>query len=58
MQALMSGSWYGLDVEKMKGLNDIFRCRVGNYRIIFSFKNGAFDLQEVKRRNESTYKNY
>ena len=58
MELLMIGNWLGLDVEKMKGQNGIFRCRVGSFRIIFGFSNGIFELLEIKRRNETTYKNF
>lgn len=54
----MTGNWHGLDVEKMKDEKDVFRCRVGNFRIIFSFADGVFKLNEIRRRNESTYKDY
>ena len=58
MRVLMAGDWHSLDVEKIKGQDDIYRCRVGNFRIIFSFIDGIFVLKEVRRRNESTYKNF
>jgi mRNA-degrading endonuclease RelE of RelBE toxin-antitoxin system len=58
MEILKQGNWQGLNIEKLKGQNDVFRCRVGNFRIIFTFVNNSFGLLEVSIRNEATYRNF
>jgi len=48
----------GLDVKTLKGQLDMFRARVGNYRIIFSIEqNKTTRIISVGRRSEDTYKN-
>ena len=48
----------GLDIKTLKGQSDIFRARVGNYRIIFSIEqNKTTRIISVGRRSEDTYKN-
>lgn len=32
----------GEDIKKLKGHNDLFRLRVGDYRIIYTVDNGEF----------------
>lgn len=32
----------GEDIKKLKGYNDLFRLRVGDYRIIYTVDNGEF----------------
>lgn len=54
----MSGNWQGLDVIKLKGTKEVYRCRVGRIRIIFYFANNIFELHSIDNRNESTYKNF
>ncbi len=45
-----------LNRKKLKGYEDIYRVRVGNYRIIY-FDNGEkIIIKYLKRRNEITYK--
>jgi len=41
---------------KLSGKNQ-YRIRVGHYRIKYSLKNGRQIIDEVRRRNEKTYKN-
>ena len=47
----------GLDIKTLKGQSDIFRARVGNYRIIFSIEQNNTRIISVGRRSEDTYKN-
>ena len=39
---------------KLKGQN-VYRYRVGNYRILYVIHGGTNVIIEIKRRNESTY---
>lgn len=47
---------YGL--KKIKGMEDVYRIRVGNHRIIYKLydKNNLVLLLKVVRRDENTYK--
>lgn len=58
MRKLTSRDWYGLDVIRLKGQTNIFRCRIGRVRIIFSFTKNVFELISVDNRSESTYRNF
>lgn len=47
----------GLDIKSLKGQHNIFRVRIGNYRIIFKIEPGAeTEIISISRRNEKTYK--
>jgi mRNA interferase RelE/StbE len=47
----------GLDVKSLKGHKDIFRVRVGSYRIIFRYqKDKSIEIVSIAKRNEKTYK--
>lgn len=42
----------GLDVRKMEGFSDRYRCRVGKYRIIFEKKEDFGDIIEINTRGD------
>ena len=46
----------GLDIKKLKGANNFFRVRVGDWRIVFTHRSGANEILHLGRRNESTYR--
>jgi mRNA-degrading endonuclease RelE of RelBE toxin-antitoxin system len=45
------------DIKKIRGTEDVYRLRVGRYRVIFGFyeKIQIVEIQEVKKRDERTY---
>jgi mRNA-degrading endonuclease RelE of RelBE toxin-antitoxin system len=45
------------DVKKIRGSDDVYRLRVGRYRVIFGFyeRIQIVEIQEVKKRDERTY---
>ncbi|MBP6858568.1 MAG: type II toxin-antitoxin system RelE/ParE family toxin [Candidatus Pacebacteria bacterium] len=45
----------GLDVKKLKGVNEVYRVRKGDVRIIFHIENGAAYILDMGRRGENTY---
>ena len=48
----------GLDIKTLKGQSELFRARVGNFRIIFSVEqNKTTRIISIGRRKEDTYKN-
>jgi len=50
------GSSQNLDVKKLKGIDNIFRVRKGNIRIIFRKKNNSIKILTIERRGSKTYK--
>lgn len=50
------GDMRGLDVKKLRGRDDIFRVRKGNFRIIYRDKRGDILVLAVERRSERTYR--
>ncbi|HEY9584654.1 MAG TPA: hypothetical protein VJI33_03715 [Candidatus Paceibacterota bacterium] len=53
---IRSGETGSLDIKKLQGFPDLFRIRVGKYRIICRFnKEYGFVIVEVKLRNDTTY---
>jgi mRNA-degrading endonuclease RelE of RelBE toxin-antitoxin system len=56
LEVLSSESTKGLDIKKLKGRDDIYRVRKGQFRIIYrKYKNKIY-LLAIERRNERTYK--
>jgi len=41
-----------LDIKKLHGYNDIFRCRVGKFRIIFMKTKNGGDIIEINTRGD------
>lgn len=51
-----TGDTSNLDIKKLQGYPDLFRVRIGKYRIICRFhKEYGFVIVEVKLRNDTTY---
>jgi mRNA-degrading endonuclease RelE of RelBE toxin-antitoxin system len=47
----------GLDIKTLKGQSELFRARVGNFRIIFSVEqNKTTRIISIGRSKEDTYK--
>ncbi len=55
---LISGDTSSLDIKKLKGVNDVYRARTGDLRIIFEKQGKEILVLEVSRRDEGTYKNF
>ena len=51
---LIAGNIEGLDIVKLK--ENMYRARVGNYRIFFHYEKGATVVDDIRRRNEQTYR--
>ena len=47
-----------LDRLQLKGHENIFRVRVGNYRIIYHDDGEKITLKAIPRRDESTYSDF
>ncbi len=47
-----------LDRLRLKGFDNIFRIRVGNYRIIYHDDGEKITLKAIPRRDEQTYRDF
>lgn len=56
MQCLMSGAVQGMNIKRLCGSTDLFRVRVGNFRIIYYDFGENLVIVAISRRNENTYK--
>ena len=54
MRRLRTGDVVGLNVRRLR--ENYFRCRAGGYRIFFHFENGVIEIDDVKKRDEDTYR--
>ncbi len=43
------------DAKKIKGYGNLYRVRIGDYRLFYSFGQGWVKLLSVRRRDERTY---
>lgn len=54
-----AGNLEGLNIKKLKGSKDLFRTRVGDYRVILQTRPGRNPIViAVTKRDEKTYKDY
>ncbi len=58
LKLLLSGDVSSLDIKKLKGVENVYRVRTGEFRMIFRKEGTEILILEVSRRDESTYKNY
>ena len=56
LRALLSGETDSLDIKKLKGVDNVYRVRVGNLRIIFRREKRDIRVLEVSRRDDTTYR--
>lgn len=58
-EQIISGDLQNLDIKKLKGSEEIFRVRVGQYRVIFAGNREAgYIVLSIAKRNEQTYKQF
>jgi mRNA-degrading endonuclease RelE of RelBE toxin-antitoxin system len=53
---LRAGNEKGLDIKPLKGHKNVYRVRVGNYRIVYSRQNGKYNQIDIVRRDDRTYR--
>lgn len=58
IEQVMARNFSVLDRKQLKGFENIFRIRVGNYRILYHDNGTAITLKAIRRRNETTYSNF
>lgn len=52
---LVAHDFSGLDRKQLKGRENIFRVRVGNYRIIYHDDGKVITIIEIPRKSDVTY---
>ena len=55
---LLARDFATLDRLQLKGYENIFRIRVGNYRIIYHDDGEEITLKAIPRRDEHTYRDF
>lgn len=58
IERLMARDFSVLDRKQLRGHENIFRIRIGNYRIIYFDDGEKIILKAIRRRNESTYHDF
>lgn len=58
LHRLDSNELLGLDIQKLKGQQNIYRLRKGNLRVIYLQTKNSFEILAIERRSEKTYRNY
>lgn len=56
LRALLSGETGSLDIKKLKSVENVYRVRVGDLRILFRKDRGDIRVLEVSRRDDTTYR--
>ena len=56
LSKLRKGELDGLNVKKLKVIENIFRIRKGDIRIIYRMENSRIFILAIERRREDTYK--
>ena len=55
LKKIISGDFSNIDIQKLKGRNDIYRIRQGNLRIIFRKRETVITILTIERRSDTTY---
>lgn len=56
LEQLSTGNFSDFEIKKLKGKEDIFRVRKGDFRIIYRVKERKIFILVVERRRENTYR--
>jgi len=55
LKKIISGDFSNIDIQKLKGRNDIYRIRQVNLRIIFRKRETVITILTIERRSDTTY---
>ncbi len=58
LQQLAKRDYKGLNIQKLRGREDVFRVRKGSIRIIYRIKDSGISVLKIERRSEKTYKKF
>lgn len=53
---IAEGTTSTLDIKKLKGVNDIFRARKGDLRVLYRVEKKQVYLLAIERRGDNTYR--
>lgn len=56
IKMLQSGRFSNLDIKKLKDMENVFRVKKGNIRIVYQIRNNRIFILKVGRRKENAYK--
>lgn len=49
---IVNGDFSDLDIKKLQWYDDMYRCRIGKYRIIFKNNNGSYEIRWLGPRGD------
>jgi mRNA-degrading endonuclease RelE of RelBE toxin-antitoxin system len=55
LERILSGDFFGFDIKKLQGQENIYRIRKGKLRIIYYFDGQEIDILALERRSDNTY---
>lgn len=55
LEKLNRSDFFGLDILKLKGKNNIYRVRKGTIRVIFNKTEETIKILTLERRSDTTY---
>jgi mRNA-degrading endonuclease RelE of RelBE toxin-antitoxin system len=58
LQKIQKSDFQGMDVQKLREKDDIFRVRKGNIRMIWQKTNKNISILAIERRSEKTYRRF
>lgn len=58
LKRVEEGDTLGLDLQKLKGNDNIYRVRKGDIRIIYMQRGKSIFVLAIERRSEKTYKKF
>lgn len=57
-EKIQSGNNKNLDIKKLKGYPNVFRVRIGIYRVIYKIIDGHIWIIDLSKRDDNTYRDY
>ncbi|MBP7114086.1 MAG: type II toxin-antitoxin system RelE/ParE family toxin [Candidatus Peribacteraceae bacterium] len=58
IEHIMERDFIALDRKRLKGFENIFRIRIGNYRIIYHDDGEKITLKAIIKRDENAYRTF
>ncbi len=58
IEKIMSRETAGLDIQKLKGIKDVYRLKKGDMRIIYRIFNDEIMIIAIERRSDTTYNKF
>lgn len=58
LKQILIKNFLGLEIKKLKGVNNLYRVRKGKLRIIFQQKKKTLLILAIERRTDKTYNKF